>query len=178
MVFSGEPEDVDRLLWCSPPTVADDNVSFEFEFADQSLPDVYKMPPADAADGASDDWVLFEYVSAALSVKSTDALAKLLDDENAVMAVPSDRFNERAVPATTLGRQRRVAPKHHADSRHLVVAEQSRPNDVTGGETAEDSSAACAAPAAVPETAGEQIVLVRYDHKLKRLLGVDAYTVS
>ncbi|VVC44490.1 Ankyrin repeat-containing domain,Ankyrin repeat [Cinara cedri] len=177
-------EDVDRLLWCSPPTAPDDNsVSFEFEFSDQSLPDVYKMP-ADAPDAVPDDWVLFEYVSTALSVESVDALAKLLDDENAVIAVPSDRFNERVVPALTLGQrqqqqqQQRVVAKC-SDAKPFVAAEQSTPKDAAATDAAEAPEAAeDGAPAAGAAPTGDQIILVRYDHKLKQLLGVDAYTVS
>lgn len=177
-MVAGEPEDVDKLLWCSPPqsSSADDGPSFEFEFADQSLPDVYKLPAdADAvADAAAtgadaDDWVLFSDVSAALSVKTADALAKLLDDENAVTAVPLDRFNERAMLRKTLGRQpvdKTAAAVNKAAVEQSTTAKDA--DETAGGATGENASAA----------AGEQILLVRYDHKLKQLLGVDAYSVS
>lgn len=191
---AGEPEDVDRLLWCSPPSpsspVPNDSLSFEFEFADQSLPDVYKMPVdvTEAGDAvankeetsvvatdtktASDDWVLFTDVSTALSVKTADALAKLLDDENAVLAVPVDRFNERAVPRKILGRQPVVVKPSSAAAANKpsAVAEQS-PKD----PSIDNAKASQEIPSAAT---GEQILLVRYDHKLRQLLGVDAYTVS
>lgn len=189
MYVIGEPEDVDRLLWCSPPSpslpVPNDSLSFEFEFADQSLPDVYKMP-VDVAGGdavvkedtsivatdakiASDDWVLFTDISTALSVKTADALAKLLDDENAVLAVPIDRFNERAVPRRILGRQP-VVVKPSTAAKPSAVTEQ-LPKDLSTDNTKASTEIPSAAT-------GEQILLVRYDHKLRQLLGVDAYTVS
>lgn len=138
------------------------------------MPDVYRMP-ADTADTMPDDWVLFEYVSTALSVKSVDALAKLLDDENAVIAVPSDRFNERVVPTLTLGQQSRTVSKC-TDSKPFVT-EQSTPKDVAA-DVSETKASEESAPTTAAAPAGEQIILVRYDHKLKQLLGVDAYTVS
>lgn len=183
-----EPEDVDRLLWCCPPQLsADDGPSFEFEFADQPLPDVYKLPadgdgdatPADEdGDGdaaTTDDWVLFSDVSAALSVKTADALAKLLDVENAVTAVPLDRFNERAVPRKTLGRQPAVVAAANKTVANKTAAEPSATtttSDAAADEAGADGTEQNAA------AAGEQILLVRFDHKLKQLLGVDAYSVS
>jgi len=177
---------VDRLLWSSPPPPAvsspvDDDPSFEFEFADRSLPDVYKLLSSSASDehdaaaaaaaaadsdaaDATDDWVLFTDVSTALSVKTVDALAKLLDTENAVMAVPADRFNERVVPRNVLGRQPVAA---------AVVDEQQQPPPVVKDDAATESDGRPSS-----SDAGEQILLVRYDRKLKQLLGVDAYTLS
>lgn len=208
MRFTGEPEDVDRLLWCLPPAPSpaptDDGPSFEFEFADQSLPDVYKLPSDEssandraAAADDDDDWVLFADVSTALSVKTVDALVKLLDDENAVTAVPVDRFNERAILRKSLGRQPSAAvPTATAANRS---AERPLKDDTSTSSTttAISTAAATATTTTTTTTAnttsavsssssssstsisgGEQIVFVRYDRKLKQLLGVDVYTVS
>lgn len=191
-----EPEDVDRLLWCSPPSAlslpADDNLSFEFEFAEHSLPDVYKMCVDDGDDddddSKSDDWVLFTDVSTALSIKTADALVKLLNDENSVKAVPADRFNERAVPRNVLGRQPVTTPANKPSTAinrsstaankpnkpSATAAEQPHVKDNTGVTDNTDATTESASSAAV----SEQILLVRYDRKLKQLLGVDAYTLS
>lgn len=184
-----EPEDVDRLLWCCPPQLsADDGPSFEFEFADQPLPDVYKLSadgdgdatPADGDGDAAttDDWVLFSDVSAALSVKTADALAKLLDVENAVTAVPLDRFNERAVPRKTLGRQPAVVAAANKTVANKTAAEPSAATTTSDAAADEVGAGGTEQNAATPAAAGEQILLVRFDHKLKQLLGVDAYSVS
>lgn len=211
--FTGEPEDVDRLLWCLPPAPSpaptDDGPSFEFEFADQSLPDVYKLPSDESgADDRSaadddDDWVLFADVSTALSVKTVDALVKLLDDENAVTAVPADRFNERAILRKSLGRQPSAAvptataanrsaaerpPKddnHSKDSSAAVstsstttAAAAATATTTTTTTTANTTSAVSSSSSSTSTSGGEQILFVRYDRKLKQLLGVDVYTVS
>lgn len=208
MRFTGEPEDVDRLLWCLPPAPSpaptDDGPSFEFEFADQSLPDVYKLPSDESnSDDDDDDWVLFADVSTALSVKTVDALVKLLDDENAVTAVPADRFNERAILRKSLGRQPSAAvpsataanrsgaaERPSKDDNHSKDASSSTAMSTSSTTTAISTAAAAAATATTTTTTtanttsststsgGEQILFVRYDHKLKQLLGVDVYTVS
>lgn len=214
MCVAGEPEDVDRLLWCSPPassaaTLSDDGPSYEFEFADQSLPDVYKLraddgagADADADAAATDDWVLFADVSAALSVKTVDALVKLLDDKDAVATVSAERFRERAVPRKTLGRQPAVVAaggsKSSAakatsksacaanNSKSVAAANKSAVGDDKPSAAAvqqlssatKDAAAGDGDAATENATDGEQMVLVRYDRKLKQLLGVDAYTVS
>lgn len=182
---------MDKLLWSLPPppppssssaSAVDDNNSatFEFEFSDQSLPDTYRLSAdtAAAATVVSDDWVLFADVSTALSVETVDALTKLLDNDNAVMAVPADRFHERVVPRNILGRRPMVVLPVAAavkKSSSVVVAEQSPVvNNNINGDDDDDDSAAVAATT----DAGEQIHLVRYDRKLKQLLGVDAYTSS
>lgn len=181
-----ESEDVDRLLWCSPPPTlsADDSSSFEFEFAEHSLPDVYKLSMDDGDDESkSDDWVLFADVSTALSVKTSDALVKLLNDENAVRAVPADRFNERAVLRNVLGRQPVATAANKPVNKSSAAA--NKPNKSSAatsdqhhvkdkGASATDGTTESATSA----VAGEQVLLVRYDHKLKQLLGVDAYTLS
>lgn len=208
--IAGEPEDVDRLLWCSPPassssTLPDDGLSYEFEFADQSLPDVYKLRADDGDGGASagadadaaaatDDWVLFTDVSAALSVKTADALVKQLDDKDAVTTVSAERFRERAVLRKTLDRQPAAVAAHN---RAAPVANNKSAAAAANKSSAGDDKLAAAAAAAVQQQSsaakdaadgggaatestagGEQIILVRYDRKLKQLLGVDAYTVS
>lgn len=211
--FIGEPEDVDRLLWSLPPAPSpaptDDGPSFEFEFSDQSLPDVYKLPSDGGADDRKaagvddDDWVLFADVSTALSVKTAEALAKLLDDENAVTAVPADRFNERAVLRKSLGRQPVAVPATGAAANKSSAAERpSKDKDddsvatkeapsttsSTSASTSISTSSTAAATTTTTTTSpvssssstsgGEQILMVRYDRKLKQLLGVDVYTVS
>ncbi|XP_022181429.1 putative RNA exonuclease pqe-1 isoform X2 [Myzus persicae] len=213
-----EPEDVDQLLWSLPPvpspTPVDDGPSFEFEFADHALPEVYKLPPDGSADDRKagvddDDWVLFSDVSTALSVKTVEALAKLLDDENAVTAVPADRFSERAVLRKSLGRQPVVVPvsavvdKSSAaerpstdDSDSAATKEGSPSMSSTSASTSISTSStttistasATSTTTAITTSAdsslsssasgGEQILLVRYDRKLKQLLGVNVYTVS
>lgn len=207
-----EPEDVDRLLWSLPPAPSpaptDDGPSFEFEFSDQSLPDVYKLPSDGGADDRKaagvddDDWVLFADVSTALSVKTAEALAKLLDDENAVTAVPADRFNERAVLRKSLGRQPVAVPATGAAANKSSAAERpSKDKDddsvatkeapSTTSSTSASTSISTSSTAAATTTTttssvssssstsgGEQILMVRYDRKLKQLLGVDVYTVS
>lgn len=210
MRFTGEPEDVDRLLWCLPPAPSpaptDDGPSFEFEFAEQSLPDVYKLPSDESsADDRSaaddDDWVLFADVSTALSVKTVDALVKLLDDENAVTAVPADRFNERAILRKSLGRQPSAAvptataanrsaerpPKddNHSKDASAVMSTSSTTTAISTAATATTTTTTTTAntTSAVSSSStsisgGEQILFVRYDRKLKQLLGVDVYTVS
>lgn len=138
-------------------------------------------------DSKTDDWVLFADVSAALSIKTADALVKLLNDENAVKAVPADRFKERVVPRNILGRQPVTnIPAHKpstavhksstaANKPFVAVAEQqSHVKDTTSSAT--DNTDAATTKSA--SSAGEQILLVRYDQKLKQLLGVDAYTLS
>ncbi|XP_025190680.1 protein piccolo-like isoform X1 [Melanaphis sacchari] len=208
-----EPEDVDRLLWCLPPAPSpvpgDEDPSFEFEFADQSLPDVYKLSSDESADNRTDDddWVLFADVSTALSVKTVDALVKLLDDENAVTAVPADRFKERAVLRKSLGRQPVAVPSATAANRS-GAAERPAKDDNSGSVAAKEasfSSTPSTSASAIVSTSstttsisttattasttsavssstltsgGEQILFVRYDRKLKQLLGVDVYTVS
>lgn len=155
---------MDRLLWQSPPgaSAPEENLTFEFEFADQLLPDVYKLLSVDAAADAdsampssssSDDWVLFTDVSATLAVKTADALTKLLDDESAVTALTAAQFSERVVLRKTLG---------HSGSGNY----SSDPEDDDVAETNKKPAG------------DEKIFLVRYDSKLKQLLGVDAYTVS
>lgn len=218
MRFIGEPEDVDRLLWCLPsapsPVPVDDGPSFEFEFSDQTLPDVYKLLASDGgADGRKtagvvddDDWVLFADVSTALSVNTVEALAKLLDDENAVMAVPADRFKERAVLRKSLGRQPIVVPATPAAAYKSIerpskddndsVATKEAPCCASSSAPSTTTTSAGAAAATITTTTAtavttsaatpfspstscdEQILLVRYDHKLKQLLGVNVYTVS
>jgi len=222
---TGEPEDVDRLLWSLPPAPSpaptDDGPSFEFEFADQSLPDVYKLPSEGGADGRKaaaaagvddDDWVLFADVSTALSVKTAEALAKLLADENAVTAVPADRFNERAVLRRSLGRQPPAVPATAAASKSRAAERPPKDKDddsvaakeassstssTSASISVSTSSATTVSTAATTTTTatttsavssssslssstsgGEQILFVRYDRKLKQLLGVDVYTVS
>jgi len=217
LCFIGEPEDVDRLLWSVPPVPSpapvDDGPSFEFEFADHSLPDVYKLPSDGGADDRKagvddDDWVLFDDVSTALSVKTVEALAKLLDDENAVTAVPADLFNKRAVLRKSLGRQPVVAPVSAAankssaaerpskdDNGSVATKEGSSSMSSTSASTSISTSSTTTISAATsasttevttsavsslssPTSGGEQILLVRYDRKLKQLLGVNVYTVS
>jgi len=213
LCFTGEPEDVDRLLWSLPPAPSpaptDDGLSFEFEFADQSLPDVYKLPSDGGADDRKaaaagvddDDWVLFADVSTALSVKTAEALAKLLDDENAVTAVPADRFKERAVLRKSLGRQPVAVPatksgaaeRPSKDKDDDSVATKEAASSTTSSTSASISASSTAtvstAAATITTTSadssfssstsgGEQILMVRYDRKLKQLLGVDVYTVS
>ncbi|XP_003245308.1 BCL-6 corepressor [Acyrthosiphon pisum] len=211
-----EPEDVDRLLWSLPPAPSpaptDDGPSFEFEFADQSLPDVYKLPSDGGADDRKaagvddDDWVLFADVSTALSVKTAEALAKLLDDENAVTAVPADRFKERAVLRKSLGRQPVAVPVTGAANKSSAAERPSKDKDDDSVDTKEASSTTSSTSASTPistsstttvstaaatitttsadssfsssTSGGEQILMVRYDRKLKQLLGVDVYTVS
>lgn len=200
VVVPGEPEDVDRLLWCSPPhpplssLSVDDDLTFDFEFADQSLPDVYKLSvddkaPQDATDGGGttvtappDEWVLFADVSAALSVKTADALAKLLDDKNAVVAVPVDRFNERAVPRKILGRQpppvRVTSSSVVKSSAAATKSPSAAVKDTKAPVTDDDDAAAVKAESGGAASSTEQVLLVRYDRKLKQLLGVDVYTTS
>lgn len=203
MCVAGEPEDVDRLLWCSPPasssaTLSDDSLSYEFEFADQSLPDVYKLRADDgagaagadadpaAADAATDDWVLFADVSVALSVKTVDALVKLLDDKDAVTTVSAERFKESAVLRKTLDRQPAVVAANGksaaANSKSAAAANKSsaagEDNKPSAAVQQQSSAADVGGGATESATGGEQMVLVRYDCKLKQLLGVDAYTVS
>lgn len=195
-------DDVDRLLWSSPTPAATATATalsssssvgnnggsgplFEFEFSDQSLPDIYRLS-GDDANIASDDWVLFADVSAALSVKTVDALSKLLDNENAVMAVPADRFNERVVPKNVLGRQLIGV----VSAANKPTAEQSSVKDDAAATTkcSDDASSVAVAVNAGGGGGGDddndeqqqeqQIHLVRYDRKLKQLLGVDVYTMS
>lgn len=162
---------MDRLLWQSPPglSVAEDNLTFEFEFADEMLPNVYKLS-ADAADSAtptasasslSDDWVLFTDISATLDVKTTDALTKLLDDENAVKALTTAQFSERVVLRKNLDHT--LSGNYCSDSDN---DDDNDDNETTGADKS----------AAVDDE--KLIFLVRYDSKLKQLLGVDSYTVS
>ncbi|XP_050425534.1 lysine-specific demethylase 9 [Adelges cooleyi] len=132
-----EPQFVDRMLWLSPPQSSSENPTFQLEFSEQTLPDVYRL--LDSSDDT--EWVLFSDVSSALSVKTTEALVKLLDDENATTTIPAARFNECCSAKTPLGYCKPEPPK--------VVSEESGP-----------------------------IVLVRYDNKIKEMLGVDVYTVS
>jgi len=197
--FIGETEDVDRLLWSLPPAPSpaptDDGPSFEFEFADQSLPDVYKLPPDGCADDRKaagvddDDWVLFADVSTALSVKTAEALAKLLDDENAVTAVPADRFKERAVLRNSLGRQPAAAIPATGAANKSERPSKDKDDDPVASSTTPSTATVPTAAATITTTSadssfssstsgGEQILMVRYDRKLKQLLGVDMYTVS
>lgn len=107
--------------------------------------------------------MLFTDVSSALSVKTADALAKLIDDENAIMAISVDSFNEQAVLRKTLGRHR----QQHLPKPLISTIDQ--PSPAKTGSTVANSTAS---------TASDEIVLVRYGLKLKQLLGVDAFTVS
>lgn len=180
MCILGEIEDVDRLLWNTPPasslSTSNDVLSFEFEFSEQSLPDVYKLAKTiDSADDSTnvlDDWVLFTEVSTVLSVNTADALVKLLDDKNAVMSMPVDQFNKCAISQKILSKQPLVVPTKSSNIKlttEELLPKNASPETIDNDVTAERIS---------PSTTGKQILLVRYDHKLKQLLGVDAHMVS
>lgn len=158
---------------------SEDIPSFEFEFSEQSLPDVYKLitESKDSTEHAkSDDWVLFADISTALSVKTADALVKLLNDENAVVAMPADHFNEYAMSQKILGQQpfTQTTVKSSVAKSSIAVTEQSLVKDAS----AETVDIGAAPEESITSVSGKQILLVRYDLKLKQLLGVDTYTMS
>lgn len=91
--------------------------------------------------GETTEWVLFSDVSTALTVKTVDALVKLLNDENATTTIPLEHFNNKCLTATkSLGYHKPEPLKNSDDSGNVV--------------------------------------LVRYNDKIKELLGVEVYTVS